>query len=85
VIVHRAPDAVLFDRDGNLVVDVPYNGDPAEVRPVPGAGEALDVLGAAVLRVPTAVPRPEEVAAAPVVRTELSDAVRHLLDPVRER
>ena len=24
--------AVLFDRDGTLVVDVPYNGDPARVR-----------------------------------------------------
>jgi HAD superfamily hydrolase (TIGR01662 family) len=38
------PDAVLFDRDGTLVVDVPYNGDPAKVRPVEGALEALDRL-----------------------------------------
>jgi HAD superfamily hydrolase (TIGR01662 family) len=38
------PDAVLFDRDGTLVHDVPYNGDPAEVRPVSGAKEALDRL-----------------------------------------
>jgi histidinol-phosphate phosphatase family protein len=36
--------AVLFDRDGTLVEDVPYNGDPALVRPVPGAAEALDRL-----------------------------------------
>jgi D-glycero-D-manno-heptose 1,7-bisphosphate phosphatase len=43
----RAPEAVLFDRDGTLVVDVPYNGDPARVRPVPGAGAALDLLRAA--------------------------------------
>jgi HAD superfamily hydrolase (TIGR01662 family) len=43
----RAPAAVLFDRDGTLVVDVPYNGDPAKVRPVPGAGAALDLLRAA--------------------------------------
>lgn len=43
----RAPEAVLFDRDGTLVVDVPYNGDPARVRPVPGAGAALDLLQAA--------------------------------------
>ena len=42
----RAPEAVLFDRDGTLVVDVPYNGDPARVRPVPGAGAALDRLRA---------------------------------------
>ena len=27
-------DAVLFDRDGTLVVDVPYNGDPERVRPM---------------------------------------------------
>jgi HAD superfamily hydrolase (TIGR01662 family) len=44
---HPAPEAVLFDRDGTLVVDVPYNGDPARVRPVPGAREALDLLRAA--------------------------------------
>jgi histidinol-phosphate phosphatase family protein len=43
----RAPEAVLFDRDGTLVVDVPYNGDPARVRPVPGAAAALDLLRAA--------------------------------------
>jgi histidinol-phosphate phosphatase family protein len=36
--------AVLFDRDGTLVEDVPYNGDPALVRPVPGARAALDAL-----------------------------------------
>ncbi|HET8661777.1 MAG TPA: HAD-IIIA family hydrolase [Micromonosporaceae bacterium] len=43
-------DAVLFDRDGTLVADVPYNGDPARVRPVPGARQALDRLRAAGLR-----------------------------------
>ena len=31
------PDLVLFDRDGTLVRDYPYNGDPDLVRPVPGA------------------------------------------------
>lgn len=39
--------AVLFDRDGTLVVDVPYNGDPDRVEPVPGARDALDALRAA--------------------------------------
>ncbi|MFI7500821.1 D-glycero-alpha-D-manno-heptose-1,7-bisphosphate 7-phosphatase [Streptomyces sp. NPDC049687] len=39
--------AVLFDRDGTLVEDVPYNGDPGRVRPVPGARHALDLLRAA--------------------------------------
>ncbi|MGL5930964.1 MAG: D-glycero-alpha-D-manno-heptose-1,7-bisphosphate 7-phosphatase, partial [Dermatophilaceae bacterium] len=33
--------AVLFDRDGTLVDDVPYNGDPERVRAVPGAGAAV--------------------------------------------
>jgi histidinol-phosphate phosphatase family protein len=47
------PDAVLFDRDGTLVVDVPYNGDPARVEPVPGAAAAVARLRAA--GVPTAV------------------------------
>jgi histidinol-phosphate phosphatase family protein len=36
--------AVLFDRDGTLIHDVPYNGDPERVRPVPGAGESLGAL-----------------------------------------
>ncbi|MEU3033314.1 HAD family hydrolase [Streptomyces griseoaurantiacus] len=44
------PRAVLFDRDGTLVEDVPYNGDPARVRPVPGAREALDRLRARGIR-----------------------------------
>ncbi len=39
--------AVLFDRDGTLVEDVPYNGDPARLRPLPGAQQALDLLRAA--------------------------------------
>jgi histidinol-phosphate phosphatase family protein len=43
------PAAVLLDRDGTLVEDVPYNGDPALVRPLPGAREALDRLRAAGL------------------------------------
>ncbi len=47
------PAAVLFDRDGTLVLDVPYNGDPDRVEPVPGAASALARLRAA--GVPTAV------------------------------
>ena len=30
------PAAVLFDRDGTLIRDVPYNGDPDRVEPMPG-------------------------------------------------
>jgi HAD superfamily hydrolase (TIGR01662 family) len=33
--------AVLFDRDGTLVEDVPYNGDPDRVRLLPGAESAV--------------------------------------------
>ena len=38
------PRAVLFDRDGTLVVDVPYCGDPSQVRTVPTARPALALL-----------------------------------------
>jgi D-glycero-D-manno-heptose 1,7-bisphosphate phosphatase len=43
---HETPRlrAVLFDRDGTLVVDVPYNGDPCLVRAMPGAKAALDTI-----------------------------------------
>jgi histidinol-phosphate phosphatase family protein len=37
----RLPQAVLLDRDGTLLVDVPYNGDPDRVVPMPGARQAL--------------------------------------------
>ena len=45
------PDLVLFDRDGTLVHDFPYNGDPDWVRPVDGAKQALDRLRARGVRV----------------------------------
>ncbi|WP_312871131.1 D-glycero-alpha-D-manno-heptose-1,7-bisphosphate 7-phosphatase [Streptomyces lonarensis] len=45
--------AVLFDRDGTLVVDVPYNGDPDRVRLLPGARAAVALLREA--GVPTGV------------------------------
>jgi HAD superfamily hydrolase (TIGR01662 family) len=40
------PELVLFDRDGTLVHDFPYNGDPDWIRPMPGVAEALDRLRA---------------------------------------
>jgi histidinol-phosphate phosphatase family protein len=43
--------AVLLDRDGTLVHDEPYNGDPARVRVVDGAAAALRRLRAAGLAV----------------------------------
>jgi histidinol-phosphate phosphatase family protein len=44
-------DAVLVDRDGTIVRDVPYNGDPLLVEPMPGARAALDRLRSAGIRV----------------------------------
>jgi histidinol-phosphate phosphatase family protein len=35
------PRAVLFDRDGTLVVDVPYNADASKVRAVAGAQDVV--------------------------------------------
>jgi HAD superfamily hydrolase (TIGR01662 family) len=45
------PRAVLFDRDGTLVHDVPYNGDPDRVRLVDGAAEAVGRLRDAGVKV----------------------------------
>ena len=45
------PAAVLFDRDDTLIADVPYNGDPDRVEPVPGAVEAVERVRAAGLPV----------------------------------
>ncbi len=42
--------AVLLDRDDTIIRDVPYNGDPARVAPMPGARAALDRLRRAHLR-----------------------------------
>ncbi|WP_344209902.1 D-glycero-alpha-D-manno-heptose-1,7-bisphosphate 7-phosphatase, partial [Actinomadura livida] len=50
LVVHRGarpwggPRVVLFDRDDTLIRDVPYNGDPELVEPMPGARRALDRL-----------------------------------------
>jgi histidinol-phosphate phosphatase family protein len=43
----------LLDRDGTVVADVPYNGDPDRVSPMPGARQAIRRLRLA--RVPTAM------------------------------
>jgi histidinol-phosphate phosphatase family protein len=43
--------AVLFDRDGTLVHDVPYNGDPGRVAPVADAAATLRRLRDAGLQI----------------------------------
>ena len=74
----RAPAAVLFDRDGTLVVDVPYNGDPSRVRPVPGAGAALDLLRAA--GIPMGVVTNQSGIARGLISAEQADAVNARVD-----
>ena len=43
---NRRLRAVLFDRDGTLIRDVPYNGDPDLVEPMPGAAASVALLHA---------------------------------------
>ncbi len=44
IIARHQLKAVLFDRDGTLVLDVPYNNEPDLVRPFPGALAAVSRL-----------------------------------------
>jgi histidinol-phosphate phosphatase family protein len=67
------PDVVLLDRDGTLVDDVPYNGDPSRVRPVPGARAALERLRA--LGVRTGLVTNQSGVARGLLTTEQVDAV----------
>ena len=46
----RPIEALLCDRDGTLVIDVPYNNDPERVVPVPGVRAALDLARRSGLR-----------------------------------
>ena len=73
-----APAAVLFDRDGTLVVDVPYNGDPAKVVPMPGARQALDRLRDA--GIPTAVVSNQSGIARRLITPEQVDAVNRKVE-----
>lgn len=41
---HGRPTAVLLDRDDTLIENVPYLADPEQVRPMPGAAQALHTL-----------------------------------------
>ncbi|MCW2767991.1 MAG: hydrolase, HAD-superfamily, subfamily [Nocardioides sp.] len=72
------PDLVLLDRDGTLVEDVPYNGDPALVRPVPGAREALERLRA--LGVRTALVTNQSGIARGLITREQAEAVNARVD-----
>ncbi|MBW3547969.1 MAG: HAD family hydrolase, partial [Actinobacteria bacterium] len=73
-----AVEAVLFDRDGTLVVDVPYNGDPTKVEIVPGAADALRRLRHAGL--PLAVVSNQSGVARGWLTMEQVDAVNRRVD-----
>jgi len=77
---HPRPAAVLFDRDGTLVHDVPYNGDPSRVQPMPGARAALDLLRAA--GVPTAVVSNQSGVARGLLTRKQVDAVNARVEQV---
>ena len=72
------PKAALFDRDGTLVADVPYNGDPGRVVLMPGAREALDRLRAA--GVATAVVSNQSGVARGYLRVEQVEAVNRRVE-----
>lgn len=72
------PAAVLFDRDGTLTVDVPYNGDPAKVVATPGAARALKRLRAA--GVPVALISNQSGVARGMLSMEQVEAVNRRLE-----
>jgi histidinol-phosphate phosphatase family protein len=74
----RVPKAVLFDRDGTLVADVPYNGDPERVVVMPGAREAVGRLRAAGMA--TAVVSNQSGVARGLLRVEQVEAVNRRVE-----
>lgn len=73
-----APRAVLFDRDGTLVVDVPYNGDPGKVTVMPTVRAALRMLRAA--GIPIGVVTNQSGIARGLISREQVDAVNRRID-----
>lgn len=74
----RPPAAVLLDRDGTLVADVPYNDDPGRVEPMPGAREALRRLRDA--GIPTAVVSNQSGIGRGLVSAEQVEAVNRRIE-----
>ncbi len=74
----QRPAAVLFDRDGTLVEDVPYNGDPNRVAPMPGAREAIERLRTA--GIPTAVVSNQSGIARGLLTSEQVEAVQRRIE-----
>lgn len=79
----RPPAAVLFDRDGTLIEDVPYNGDPSRVVPRAGAREALRALRAA--GIPVAVISNQSGVARGLISEREVDAVNRRVEELLGR
>ncbi|MGW7056855.1 D-glycero-alpha-D-manno-heptose-1,7-bisphosphate 7-phosphatase [Streptomyces sp. NPDC054888] len=69
---------MLFDRDGTLVVDVPYNGDPDRVELMPSAREAVDAVRA--LGIPVGVVSNQSGVARGLLTRRQVEAVRHRVE-----
>jgi histidinol-phosphate phosphatase family protein len=74
------PLAVLLDRDDTIIEDGPYLNDPAGVRPVPGARDALDRLRRKGLQL--AVVSNQSGVAKGLISPEQLDAVNAEVDAV---
>lgn len=74
------PKAVFVDRDGTLVRDVPYNGDPDLVEPMPGAQAALRRLREA--SIPVAVISNQSGVARGLLSLEQVSAVNERIERV---
>jgi histidinol-phosphate phosphatase family protein len=72
------PCAVIFDRDGTIVIDVPYNGDPSAVRPMPGVAAALERLRNAGL--PVAIVSNQSGVARGLITIEQVEAVNRRVE-----
>jgi histidinol-phosphate phosphatase family protein len=72
------PAAVLFDRDGTLVRDVPYNGQPDLVEPMPGAAAATARLRQAGL--PLGVVTNQSGIGRGIITASQADAVNDRID-----
>lgn len=69
---------MLFDRDGTLIEDVPYCGEPHRVRPVPAARPALELLRAA--GIPVGVITNQSGIARGLIRPGAAQAVNRRVD-----
>ncbi|MET9514427.1 HAD-IIIA family hydrolase [Streptomyces sp. NPDC002994] len=74
----EVPGAVLFDRDGTLVVDVPYNGDPAQVELMPSAREAVAAVRS--LGIPVGVVSNQSGVARGILTRRQVEAVRQRVE-----